>query len=44
MNALTSSHRQNDYPQEMSWTDQRIKSAVTAAGINYKLGFFARLF
>ena len=44
MNALTSSNRQNDCPQEMSWTDQRIKSVVTAAGINYKPGFFARLF
>ena len=40
----TNSHRQNDCPQKMSWTDQRIKSVVTAAGINYKPGFFSRLF
>jgi hypothetical protein len=44
MSALSCSHPQNDRPKEMSWTDQRITSVVTAADVNYKPGFLARLF
>jgi len=31
-------------PQEMPWTDKRITSRIIAANINYKPGFFSRLF
>jgi hypothetical protein len=44
MNASSSSDRRNDRPQEMSWTDKRIRDVVAAADINYKPGLFARFF
>lgn len=44
MNALSSSGRGNDSPQEMSWTDKRIRNVVLAANINYKPGLLNRLF
>lgn len=44
MNALSSANQRNNCPQEMSWTDQRIKDDVLAANINYKRGLFGRLF
>jgi hypothetical protein len=43
MNASSISNRGNARPQEMSWCDKRIRNVVTAAGINYKPGLFARL-
>ena len=45
MNAAQSSlGRRSDRPQEMSWTDKRIRNVMSAAGINYRPGLFRRLF
>jgi hypothetical protein len=44
MNAVSSSGHGMDHPQEMSWTDKRIRNVIAAAGINYKPGLFRRLF
>jgi len=43
MNALNSSDHRNVCPQEMSWTDKRIRDVISAADINYKPGLLARL-
>jgi hypothetical protein len=44
MNALNHSDQPNCCPQEMRWTDKRIKAVISAANINYRPGLFDRFF